>query len=117
LLATGRAQLVPGFPLFRAWCEIDRRIAAADLVLTGEGCFDATSLLGKGPGALLAAARTAGKRAIILAGKVGAAPTGGWPADIRPRAITPGGLPLAQALREAPDRLAAAVRTALTGIN
>ena len=117
LLATGRAQLVPGFPLFRAWCEIDRRVTAADLVLTGEGCFDATSLLGKGPGALLAAAHTAGRRTIILAGKVGAAPEGGWPTGARPQSITPDGLPLAQALREAPARLAAAVRTALSGID
>ena len=39
-----------------------------DLVLTGEGKFDNSSLAGKGPYALLAAAYSSGTSAILLAG-------------------------------------------------
>jgi len=110
LLAAGWAQLVPGFALVNAWCDLAARIARADLVLTGEGRFDAASLGGKGPGALLATARAAGKRSIVLAGSVGELPAGALPAGAEIDAITPDGLPLAQALRAAPELLAAAVR-------
>ena len=55
-VTAARAQLVPGWALVHDWLDLDRRIGAADLVLTGEGRFDATSLSGKGPGALALAA-------------------------------------------------------------
>ena len=57
LMAGARARLLPGFELVSAWLGLDARIAAADIVITGEGCFDATSLSGKGPGAGCACAR------------------------------------------------------------
>lgn len=47
-----------------------RELAAADLVLTGEGRLDDQSLHGKVVGALAAAARSRGVRVVVLAGQV-----------------------------------------------
>jgi glycerate kinase len=38
-----------GFQLVRRWGKLDALIRRHDLVITGEGCFDRTSLLGKAP--------------------------------------------------------------------
>ncbi len=115
LMTAARAQLVTGWALVHAWLDLDRRLAAADLVITGEGRFDTTSLGGKGPGALLAAAAAAGKRTLVLAGSLGQLPVGALPADVATRAITPAGLPLTEALARAPELLAAAVREVTPG--
>lgn len=109
LMTAARAQLVPGWALFHHWLEFDRRIAAADLVVTGEGRFDATSLSGKGPGALALAATSAGKRVLILAGSLGPLPAATLPAGAAAHAISPPDLPLAAALARAPELLAAAI--------
>lgn len=107
LMAAAGARLVPGFDLVSAWLDLPARLARADAVLTGEGRFDATSLGGKGPGGVAAAARRQGKTVRVLAGSLGV------PADEEHRAITPPDLPLPEALRRAPELLAAAVRSAL----
>ena len=105
LMTAARARLVPGFDLVSAWLDLDAKIAAADLVLTGEGRFDASSLSGKGPGAIVARARAAGRRVTVLAGAVGD--------DVDPEddvhAITPPGTALAEALAHADRFLAAAI--------
>lgn len=97
-----------GFELVTAWLDLSRKIKEADLVLTGEGKFDNSSLAGKGPYALLAAAYSSDTSAILLAGlaEEEAAKT------VRDRfpgtavySITPEGTPLAQALKLAPDFL------------
>lgn len=49
---------------------LDAAVAAADLVLTGEGAFDATSRAGKGPGHVLALAAAHGVPAVAVAGVV-----------------------------------------------
>jgi glycerate kinase len=41
----------------------------ADLLITGEGCFDSQSFYGKAPGAAIAAARRLGKPAFVLCGR------------------------------------------------
>jgi glycerate kinase len=111
LMATADAQLLPGFDLVSAWLDLERKLAAADLVITGEGRFDDTSLTGKGPGAVAARAVALGKRVHVFAGAVTAiAPT---PSTLSLHAITPADLPLPDALRTAPALLAAAVRAAL----
>jgi glycerate kinase len=107
LMAGCGARLVPGFALVSAWLDLPARIAAADLVLTGEGRYDATSLGGKGPGALVAAARAAGKPVHVFAGAVDGPP------DPALHAITPAGLPLTDALPRTDQFLAAALRAAL----
>ncbi len=110
LMTAARAQLVPGWALVHDWLDLDRRLAAADLVLTGEGRFDTTSLSGKGPGALVVTAAAAGKRTVVLAGSLGELPAGALPRGAEGRAISPPDLPLAEALARAPELLAAAVR-------
>ena len=113
LTAAARAQLIPGWELVRDWLDLDRRIAAADLVITGEGRFDTTSLGGKGPGALVTAAAAAGKRTLILAGSLGELPVGALPRSATAHAISPPELPLTAALPQAPARLASALRAVL----
>ncbi|HEY4301780.1 MAG TPA: glycerate kinase [Candidatus Didemnitutus sp.] len=107
-LAVGaNARLVPGFDFVAACLGLSARLAAADLVLTGEGRFDATSLGGKAPGALIARARRAGKAAHVFAGSLAI------PEDRVHHAITPPDLPLAQALPRTAELLAAAVALVL----
>ena len=52
LMAFLRARRVEGFQLVRERAGLDALIRAHDLVITGEGSFDRTSLLGKGPAQL-----------------------------------------------------------------
>ncbi len=107
LMAGARAQLITGFDLVSTWLDLEARLAAADLVITGEGRFDASSLSGKGPGALAARALALGKPTHVFAGAVTAAPVAG----LSLHAITPAGVPLPTALREASTNLSATVRT------
>ncbi len=67
-LAALGATLVPGFELVAAEVELEPRLAAADVVVTGEGHLDAQSLDGKVVGGVLELARAAGKRAIVIVG-------------------------------------------------
>ena len=48
---------------------LDKAIATADLIITGEGRFDQTSLLGKGPGYLLAQAKKNKIPVLVLCGQ------------------------------------------------
>ncbi len=97
LAVAAGARLVAGFPLVAEWLDLERRRAQADWVLTGEGCFDATSLAGKGPGALL---HGAGARCAVFAGSVAlsAAERASLPGGTPLIAISPAGQPLEQAL-------------------
>ena len=103
LMVGAGAKIVPGFDLVSAWLDLPTRLAAADLVITGEGRFDDTSLGGKGPGSLVREARRLGKPAHVFAGSLGLDPAH----DLH--AITPAGLPLAEALPRTAEFLAAAV--------
>ncbi len=47
----------------------ERRLARADLVITGEGCFDSQTFYGKAPGAVIAAARRLGKPVVVACGR------------------------------------------------
>ena len=44
------AELTPGFDLFARHAGLERRLRAADLVITGEGAIDSSTLMGKGVG-------------------------------------------------------------------
>lgn len=100
------ARLCAGAGLVGAWLDLDARLARADLVITGEGRFDAGSLAGKGPGALVRCALAVAKPVHVFAGAVELAePSPG----LRLHALSPPDLPLAQALRETAARLKAAV--------
>ena len=106
-----RARLVPGADLIGDWLDVTRRAAAADLVITGEGRFDRSSAEGKGPGSLAVLAASLGKPVWILAGQVDVPPDHrrpGWALS----AITPAGMPLAEALASAEINLRRAVERA-----
>ena len=109
LMAAAGAQLLPGFELVSAWLDLERRLAAADLIITGEGRFDDSSLSGKGPGAVAARALALGKRVHVFAGAVS---TGAEHPGLTLHAITPPDMPLERALREAADNLRQAVHRA-----
>jgi glycerate 2-kinase len=107
LLTAAGARLVSGFDLVAAWCDVEARVRAADIVITGEGRFDKTSWSGKGPGAVARRAVALGKHAHVFAGRVDA-----WPEPaISWHAITPDGVPLRAALATAQANLTATVRS------
>ena len=108
LMAAAGARLLPGFEFVSAWLDLAPRLAAADLVITGEGRFDASSLEGKGPGAVAARGLALGKRVHVFAGAVTVPPQ----ECLALHAITPAGTPLAQALRDTSANLTAAIRQA-----
>ena len=92
-----------------AWLGLEKRIQDADLVITGEGRFDASSLRGKGPGYVAKMANEAAKPVIVLAGSVDSQAAREiqvvYP-DTVVRAISNPHLPLEENLREAPENLA-----------
>jgi glycerate kinase len=113
------AQFVPGFELVTAWVDLIAKINEADLVLTGEGKFDQSSLSGKGPYALLAAAYARDTEAILLAGR--AEPEAAQ--SVRERfpgtavySITPDGTELPVALQRAPEFLGTKVLDVLRNL-
>lgn len=67
LLAVG-AQLLPGFELVAEHIGLEDRLAAADVVVTGEGYLDAQSLDGKVVGSISDLARRAGLPVIVIVG-------------------------------------------------
>jgi len=110
LVCAARAQLLPGFDLVSSWLGLAEKIATADLVLTGEGRFDASSHGGKGPGALAARAIAAGKAVHVFAGHVTASVN---PDRLKIHEITPTDVPLDLALRDAATFLSRAIQLAL----
>lgn len=65
------ARIVPGAARIGELIGLSELIAAADLVITGEGRYDATSLTGKASGHVLDLAGAAGVPVLVLAGSVG----------------------------------------------
>ena len=110
LMVAANAELVPGFELVSAWFDLEARLAAADIVITGEGRFDDSSLDGKGPGAVAARALALGKQVHVFAGSATVARP---PERLSLHSITPAGMPLNEALRAASINLGSAVRAAL----
>jgi glycerate kinase len=66
--------ITPGAPRLCELAGLDRALATADLVITGEGRFDETSLTGKVTGTVLAAAAARNVRAALVAGQLGCEP-------------------------------------------
>ncbi|MDR0592705.1 MAG: glycerate kinase [Bifidobacteriaceae bacterium] len=69
LVAAFGAGLVPGARLVAEAIGLERAIAGADLVVTGEGSFDSQSLRGKVVGTVAALARAAGLPVWVVAGR------------------------------------------------
>jgi len=74
------AALAPGAAELGRLAGLDRALAVADLVVTGEGRFDATSLTGKTTGTVMAAAAAAGVPVALVAGQVSGGLAGEEPA-------------------------------------
>ena len=70
LAAAWGAELVPGAVELARVAGLGRALAGADLVITGEGRFDETSLTGKTSGTVIAAAASAGVPVAVVAGQV-----------------------------------------------
>ncbi|WP_024286554.1 glycerate kinase [Cellulomonas sp. KRMCY2] len=66
------AEVVDGAVFVLTATGFDEALATADLVVTGEGSWDAQSLLGKGPGEVVRRARQAGVPAVVVAGQIDA---------------------------------------------
>ncbi|MBL9178585.1 MAG: glycerate kinase [Verrucomicrobiaceae bacterium] len=102
------ARLTSGFDLIADIIHLRDRIAAADLVITGEGRLDAQTLHGKGPMGVAEMAHAMNKPVAVFAGAIEAED------QLRPRfdllcAIKPQDMPLAEAMRRGPELLEAAV--------
>ncbi|MCX6875638.1 MAG: glycerate kinase [Verrucomicrobia bacterium] len=63
------ATLVPGFDLLAGLTGLSDRVAAADLVVTGEGSLDVQTLAGKGPAGVARLARLHGKPVWAFCGR------------------------------------------------
>jgi glycerate 2-kinase len=73
------AAIVPGAAELCRIAGLHAALADADLVITGEGCYDRTSADGKVTGAVLAAASAARVPAAVVAGSIAAElPAGSW---------------------------------------
>jgi glycerate 2-kinase len=111
LMAAANATLLPGFDLVSSWIDLDDRLSAADMVVTGEGRFDESSLSGKGPGTVVRRALAQGKLVHVFAGKVALARK---IPGLLTHAVTPAGLPLPDALTGAEGFLSASIRRTFT---
>jgi glycerate kinase len=75
MLALG-AELVEGFALVADSVGLDAQLDQADIVLTGEGCLDATSFQGKVVGEVVRRSLARRLPSAVIAGRVRAAPAG-----------------------------------------
>jgi glycerate kinase len=60
----------PGVALIKRLVRLDQRVTRADLVVTGEGTYDATSLAGKVVSGVAASAADVGLPCLVIAGQV-----------------------------------------------
>jgi glycerate kinase len=74
LMAFVGAEMQPGFDLFARQAALEWRLSAADLVITGEGAIDRSTLMGKGVGQIAQRCRKLQIPCIGLAGIVSASP-------------------------------------------
>src|SRR6266702_2078861 len=65
-----KAQLLPGAEWVLSRVGFDAALAKAQLVITGEGSFDRTSLVGKASGEVVRRAQAAGEKVVVIAGRV-----------------------------------------------
>ncbi len=70
LMAFAGSRLRPGFALFAERAHLEDRLEAADLVITGEGALDRSTLMGKGVGELARLCRARGRPCLGIGGRV-----------------------------------------------
>lgn len=71
LLAMSSAMIVPGVDLVAEATGLAAKITGADLVITGEGCLDRQSMMGKAVGAVGRMCRAVDVRCVAIVGKTG----------------------------------------------
>ena len=106
LSAAGSTVARDGFAIIAEAQDLSRRIAEADLVVTGEGSLDQQSLGGKGPVAIARMAREAGVPALAFAGRLAAT------AD----ALREAGITAAFSIAQGPESLDDAMASAEAGL-
>ena len=104
LVAAAGATVESGAVLVGEAIELPQRVAAAGLVLTGEGSLDAQTAYGKTVAYVAALAQDAGRSCLAVGGSVDGAPSGVTDAE----AATPEGMPLSEAMARAAELVAAA---------
>lgn len=102
------ARLTSGFDLIADIVRLRDRIAAADLIITGEGRLDAQTLHGKGPMGVAVMARAMKKPVAAFAGAIEAEDQLRTQFDFL-CAIKPHAMPLAEAMQRGPALLETAV--------
>jgi glycerate kinase len=107
------AKFTPGFQLVAAWLQLGKRIREADLVLTGEGRMDESSLHGKGPWAIIQDAVSAGKPVQVYSGGFSEKALEALPEGVQAQAITPENMPIEKALMEGSQLLQTSVKNHL----
>ena len=70
LMAFAGAKSEPGFELFARLAKLEKRLRAADVVITGEGCIDDSTFMGKGVGEIARRCRKGKIPCIALAGTI-----------------------------------------------
>ena len=113
LMAFLGGRLVSGFDMVSSQLGLGARVAAADLVVTGEGRLDEQSLQGKGPVGVARLARAHGKPVVGVAGSVDDS------AALREQfdlliGIKPAGMPLPEAMRRTGELIESAIRAHAT---
>ncbi|PIU20340.1 MAG: glycerate kinase [Elusimicrobia bacterium CG08_land_8_20_14_0_20_59_10] len=63
------AALIDGSGFVLEKTGFDEKLRKADVLITGEGCFDRQTFYGKAPGAVIARARAAKKPAVVVCGR------------------------------------------------
>ena len=107
LMAFCGATLQSGFAAVSEAVRLGERIAAADLVITGEGRLDAQSAYGKTVAGVASLAGRAGVPCLAVAGSIDGAAA--LPGLVDREASTPPGMPIAEAMSRADALLPAAV--------
>ena len=72
LMAFLGAKAEPGFELFARFAKLEKHLRAADLVITGEGCIDESTFMGKGVGEIARRCRKKKTPCLAIAGKIAA---------------------------------------------
>lgn len=101
------AKLLPGFSLVSQWTRLEEKIKWADLIITGEGQFDLSSLEGKAPGSIIASAKKLQKPIELF---VGCAENNAKAAINAPiYCITPKGMSTKTALKQGKENIKTAM--------
>lgn len=107
LMSFCEAKVRSGFDLIAETIGLESRIAAADLIITGEGRLDAQTLEGKGPAGVAALARKYGKPVLAFGGGIDPAAENLFDATVP---IIDSPLPLDEAMRRGAELLRRAAR-------